>query len=58
MNPVLLQAKSITPPTALGWTFMIVSVAFVVLLTFWCFYKVLTVPHPEDEARPPAGFGP
>ncbi len=41
-----------------GWIFMLASVGFVVILTFWCFRKVLTAPHPEDEAVPPAGFGP
>jgi hypothetical protein len=28
--------------TALGWIFLIVSLAFVWGLTGWCFYKVLT----------------
>lgn len=30
-----------------GWLFMLVSVGFVVALTAWCFYRVLTTP--EDE---------
>lgn len=40
----------------LGWVFMIVSVGFVLILTTWCFKRVLT--DPEDEAAPPAGYGP
>jgi hypothetical protein len=28
--------------TPAGWLFMVGSLAFVVILTFWCFYKVLT----------------
>jgi hypothetical protein len=31
----------------LGWLFLIVSVASVVALTAWCFYKVLTAPPAE-----------
>lgn len=27
-----------------GWTFMLVSLAFVWVLTFWCFRKVLAGP--------------
>lgn len=41
----------------LGWTFMIVSVSFVVGLCVWCYWRVLTAP-PGDRAEPPAGFGP
>jgi hypothetical protein len=57
----LLQASTTTPATTAitggGWAFMLLSIGFVVVLTAWCFYKVLTVPHPEDEAIPPAGLG-
>ena len=58
----LLQASSTGPVastdlTSGGWAFMLLSVGFVVCLVGWCFYKVLTVPHPEDEAIPPAGLG-
>jgi hypothetical protein len=58
----LLQASVTTAPAATalnagGWAFMLLSVGFVVALVAWCFYKVLTVPHPEDEAIPPAGLG-
>jgi hypothetical protein len=31
-----------------GWLFMIGSLAFVVTLVFWCFYKVLTWREPGD----------
>jgi hypothetical protein len=33
--------------TPLAWAFMLVSVSFVVILTGWCFYKVLTAPPAE-----------
>jgi hypothetical protein len=33
----------------LGWTFMIGSVGFVVLLTLWCFTKVLSLPTDPAE---------
>ena len=33
--------SSLTP---LGWTFMIVSLTFVVGLTAWCYMRVLTAP--------------
>ncbi len=42
--------------TAGGWVFMIASVAFVWVLTFWCFKRVLTAPR--DEPNLPAGLGP
>jgi hypothetical protein len=32
--------------TVLGWTFLIVSLAFVWGLTIWCYYKVFTVKGP------------
>jgi hypothetical protein len=40
--------------TALGWIFMLLSLAFVWGLTFWCFYRVFTLPPemPPDEAVP------
>lgn len=40
--------------TALGWTFMVLSLAFVWGLTGWCFYRVFTLPPemPPDEAVP------
>ena len=34
--------------TPLGWLFMIVSLAFVWILTIWCFYKVLTWRDPHE----------
>ena len=39
----------------MGWTFMLVSVAGVTWLTFWCFKKVLTR---GDEPDLPGGLGP
>ena len=33
--------------TLFGWIFMIVSVGFVVVLTWWCYQRVLPLP-PED----------
>jgi hypothetical protein len=35
--------------TPAGWLFMIVSLAFVWILTIWCFYKVLTWKDPHDR---------
>lgn len=35
-----------------GWLFMLSSLAFVVALAAWCYWKVLTAP-PDDE--PPTG---
>ena len=32
--------------TAGGWLFMIGSISFVVILTVWCFYRVLTWKDP------------
>ena len=31
-----------------GWLFMIGSLAFVVILTIWCFVKVMTTPEHKD----------
>lgn len=31
-----------------GWVFMVGSLAFVWILTFWCFIKVLTWRDPHD----------
>jgi len=39
-------AKSIQP---LGWLFLTVSVGFVVLLTLWCYTKVLSLPTDPAE---------
>jgi hypothetical protein len=38
-----------------GWIFMIVSIAFVVSLTAWCYYRVLTTPGVSTE--PPETLG-
>jgi hypothetical protein len=40
----------------LGWIFLLASTAFVWGLTFWCFYKVLTV-HEEGFQKPPDSLG-
>ncbi len=42
--------------TALGWTFLIVSLAFVWGLAGWCFYRVLT--HGDGSiTEPPDSLG-
>ena len=38
-----------------GWIFMIVSITFVVSLTAWCYYRVLTTPGEPTE--PPETLG-
>lgn len=43
--------------TALGWIFMLVSVAFVVVLMVVCFYKVLTAPPEDHVVKPPDSLG-
>jgi hypothetical protein len=40
--------------TALGWVFLIASLVFVVALTGWCYYKVLSVQ--EDPPDPVKDF--
>ena len=40
--------------TFLGWLFLIGSLAFVWILTFWCFYRVLSVK--EDPPDPVKDF--
>lgn len=40
--------------TAAGWTIMIVSVGSVLVLTAFCFYRVLSLPPAEiDELKAP-----
>lgn len=34
--------------TPAGWTVMLLSVSFVVVLVAWCFYRVLTLPPLEE----------
>jgi hypothetical protein len=41
---------------ALGWTFMLLSIAAVSALVFWCFRKVLTAPAEPPDL--PGGLGP
>lgn len=36
-----------------GWIFMLFSVGFVVILTAWCFYKVLVKPASADHMHAP-----
>ncbi len=38
-----------------GWISMVVSLAFVWGLTFWCFKRVLVSPK---EEKTPTGYGP
>ena len=40
--------------TALGWIFLVTSLAFVWGLTGWCFYKVLSL-EPRRSDEPPRG---
>lgn len=35
--------------TALGWIFLVASLAFVWGLTGYCFYRVLSAPPPADD---------
>jgi hypothetical protein len=38
--------------TPLGWLFLLASLTFVVSLTTWCFYKVLSVREdPPDPVK-------
>lgn len=39
--------------TAAGWLMLVVSCGGVTALTVWCFWKVLTLPHPSDELHAP-----
>lgn len=47
----LKEAARLTP---IGWTFMLASLAFVWVLTFWCFKKVLA--GPEEIPDPVKDF--
>jgi hypothetical protein len=38
-----------------GWISMILSIAFVISLTAWCYYRVLTTPGESTE--PPETLG-
>ena len=37
-----------------GWIFMLSSIGFVVGLTSYCFYRVLTTPKAPEHLRAPA----
>jgi hypothetical protein len=40
-----------------GWILMIASISFVIGLTAWCYYCVLTSPAPEHTTEPPETLG-
>lgn len=40
-----------------GWIAMIVSLAFVSGLAFWCYYRVLTAPPGDHVVKPPDQLG-
>ena len=60
-SAVLLQETAepgaIRPMTPVGWMFLIVSVGFVVILTAWCFYRVLGGPPEDHVVKPPDSLG-
>lgn len=39
------DTSSVQPLTVAGWTFMLLSIAFVLFLVIFCFYRVLTAPE-------------
>lgn len=51
-EPALIQ-----PMSPLGWLFLIASVGFVVGLTAWCFYRVLSAPPEDHVVKPPDSLG-
>lgn len=36
-----------------GWAFMLLSCGFVIVLTGYCYYRVLTTPRPEERLHAP-----
>lgn len=55
---LLLQAAGTKTPegmTTNGWIFMITSITFVLLLTGWCFKRVLA--DDDEITEPPATLG-
>lgn len=46
-TPAAAEAQTIQTMQPLGWLFLIVSVALVVGLVAWCYYKILTAPPAE-----------
>ena len=40
-----------------GWVTMLLSLAFVWGLTFWCFRRVLTAPPEDHVVKPPDSLG-
>jgi hypothetical protein len=45
------QTAAAAPLSPIGWTFMIVSVGFVVCLVVFCFYRVFTTPDNRVEEQ-------
>jgi hypothetical protein len=39
--------------TIAGWLLLVVSCGGVIALAGWCFWKVLTLPHPSEELHAP-----
>ncbi len=44
--------------TTVGWMLMLTSVSFVLLLTVYCFYKVLTTPDDGQQIHGPLDIKP
>jgi hypothetical protein len=51
------EPAPIQPMSPLGWVFLLGSVGFVVILTVWCFYRVLTAPPEDHVVKPPDSLG-
>ena len=43
-----MEGQAETLSTA-GWIFMVLSVGFVTILTYWCFRRVLSLPPEEKD---------
>lgn len=54
----LAPLKEAKPLTAGGWLFMLMSLAFVWILTLYCFKRVMSEKDESDLTKPPAGLGP
>ena len=44
--------------TVSGWIFMLVSCGAMVVLTAWCFYRVLTRPATTEQMHAPGDIDP
>lgn len=51
------EPAPIQPMSPLGWLFLLASVGFVVILTIWCFYRVLSAPPQDHVVKPPDSLG-